>query len=291
MTSPDIHTLTGAYALDALDEFERRQFQEHVTRCSECAREVDELRATGAKLGLAVSAPPPETLRRKVMAEVAVTRQVSPPARHDSPAARAGAAGDTGGEGRAGSEGRAGRASGRADKAGRAGGTEGRAGRAGWGTRLTAVAAAVAAAAAVVLGVTTVRTGHERDAAQAQLSRLQSQYAAVAQLASAPDARGGSGAGARGGTAFVVASQQLNRAVLLVSGLPTPPAGHSYQAWLIGEGPPRSVGLVGSGASGQTAPLQFSGLGDASKFGLTIEPAGGSPQPTTTPVVLFNMPT
>lgn len=256
MTSPDIHTLTGAYALDALDEFERRQFQAHLTRCPDCTREVDELRATGAKLGLAVAAQPPDSLRRKVMAEVVATRQ-------DSPAPRAA---DT------------------------TSGAPGATGRAGWPVRLTAIAAAASVVAAVVLGVATVRTGRERDAAQAQLAQVQSQYASVTQLAAAPDARGSSGAGARGGSAFVIASQELNKGVLLVSGLPTPPAGRTYQAWLIGDGHPRSVGLLAAGPSGRAVPLQFSGLGDASKFGLTLEPAGGSPQPTTTPVVLIDMP-
>jgi anti-sigma-K factor RskA len=256
MTSPDIHTLTGAYALDALEEFERRQFQAHLADCPDCAREVDELRATGAKLGLAVAEQPPESLRRKVMAQVVVTRQDPPGGRPGEAPIRASA---------------------------RVEGT-------GWRVRLTATAAAVAAAAAVVLGVVAVRTGHERDAAQAQLARIQAQYAPVAQLGAAPDARGSFGTGVQGGTAFVLASQELDKAVLLVSGLPTAPAGRTYQAWLIGNGRPRSVGLVGWGASTQ-APLEFGGLGGAAKVGLTIEPAGGSPQPTTTPVVLFDLPT
>ena len=257
MSSPDIHTLTGAYALDALDEFERRQFQAHLAECPDCAREVDELRATAAKLGLAVAEEPPETLRHQVMARVAVTRQAAAAARPSAPPS----------------------------------GTDVRAWRAGWTQRLTATAAAVAAAAAVVLGVVTVRTGQERDAAQAQLAQLQAQYAPVAQLAAAPDARAGSGAGVRGGTAFVLASHELNKAVLLVSDLPAPPSGHTYQAWLIGNGHPRSVGLVPPAAANRAASLQFGDLAGADKVGLTIEPADGSPQPTTTPVVLFDLPT
>ena len=256
MSSPDIHTLTGAYALDALDEFERRQFQAHLAECPDCTREVDELRATAARLGVAVAARPPEPLRRHVMAQVAVTRQDTPTGR---PAAWSG--------------------------------TAVRDRRAGWAPRLTAAAAALAAAAAVVLGVVTVRTGQERDAAQAQLAQLQAQYAPVAQLAAAPDARSSSGAGVRGGTALVLASHELNKAVLLVSGLPAPPSGHTYQAWLIGNGQPRSVGLVPPTSSDRVAPLQFGDLAGEDKVGLTIEPAGGSPRPTTTPVVLFDLPT
>lgn len=256
MSNADIHTLTGAYALDALGEFERRRFQAHLALCPSCAREVDELRATGAKLGVAVAQQPPHTLRRDVMAQVAVTRQDSPTG---SPPVQTGSPTTIG--------------------------------RSGWRVRSTVSVAGLASAAAFVLGVVSVGTGHERDTARTQLAQMQAQYAPVAQLAAAPDARGGSGPGVRGGTAFVIASQQLDKAVLLVSGLPTPGGGRTYQVWLIGNGHPRSVGLVGSGTSAPAAPLRFGDLADAVKVGLTIEPAGGSPQPTTTPVVLFDLPT
>lgn len=257
MSSPDIHTLTGAYALDALEEFEQRQFQAHLAQCPDCAREVNELRATAARLGMAVAAQPPDTLRRRVMAQAATTRQ-------DSPANTPSTARP------------------RAAKGSR---------RAGWAPRLTAAVAAVAAAAALVLGVATVRTAQQRDAVQAQLAQVQAQYALVAQLAAAPDAQATTGTGVAGGTAFVLASHQLNTAVLLVSNLPVPPPGHTYQAWLIGDGHPRSVGLVSSTATTGSPPLVFGGLAGAAKVGLTIEPAGGSAQPTTTPVVLFDLPT
>jgi anti-sigma-K factor RskA len=257
MSSPDIHTLTGAYALDALEEFERRQFQAHLAQCPDCAREVDELRATAARLGMAVAAQPPDTLRHRVMAQVTITRQDSPANRPSTARPRAAVGGR----------------------------------RAGWALRLTAAVAAVAAAAALVLGVSTVRTAQQRDAAQAQLAQVQAQYAPVVRLAAAPDAQATTGLGVAGGTAFVLASHQLNTAVLLVSNLPAPPPGHTYQAWLIGDGHPRSVGLVPPTTPTGSPPLVFGGLAGAAKVGLTIEPAGGSAQPTTTPVVLFDLPT
>src|SRR5581483_3269260 len=257
MSSPDIHTLTGAYALDALNELERRQFQAHLSRCPDCAREVDELRATAAKLGVAAAQQPPQTLRATVMAQVAATRQDSP---------IAGPADDRDAQPR-------------------------RPGHPRWRTRLTASAAVLAAAAALVLGAVSVHIGHELDSAHAQLVQLAAQYAPVARLAAAPDAKGGSGPGVRGGTAFVLASHQLDEAVLLVSGLPSPAPGHTYQAWLIGHGHPRSVGLLNTGTARSTTSLRFDGLDGVAKVGLTIEPAGGSAQPTTTPVVLFDLPT
>lgn len=257
MSSPDIHTLTGAYAVDALGEFERHQFEAHLRLCVDCAREVAELRATAARLGAVAAQRPPETLRRVVLAQVAVTRQDSPTGSPAEPHLVASAS----------------------------------TARARWQVRVTGSAAVLAAAAALILGVVGVRTGHERDTAQTQLAQVQAQYAPVAQLAAAPDARGGSGPGARGGTVFVIASRQLNKAVLLVSGLPRPADGRTYQVWLIGHGHLRSVGLLAESTSPPAAPLQFGDLSGAVKVGLTIEPAGGSPQPTTTPIALFDLPT
>jgi Anti-sigma-K factor rskA/Putative zinc-finger len=78
VTDHDLHTLTGAYALDALDDTERRLFQAHLAECDSCQQEVAGLTATAARLGgaLAVAAPP--GLRVRVLAQVATTRQLPP---------------------------------------------------------------------------------------------------------------------------------------------------------------------------------------------------------------------
>ena len=76
--APDIHTLTGAYALDALPEAERAQFEEHLEDCDACAQEVRELQATAADLGHLLYEPPPAALRERVLAEIDETRQEAP---------------------------------------------------------------------------------------------------------------------------------------------------------------------------------------------------------------------
>ncbi|RDI23598.1 anti-sigma factor [Lentzea flaviverrucosa] len=77
-TSADLHTLTGAYAVNALSDLERTAFEAHLTRCQSCAIEVTELAATAARLGVAVESPPPPQLRARVLAAAAETRQLSP---------------------------------------------------------------------------------------------------------------------------------------------------------------------------------------------------------------------
>lgn len=77
-TSADLHTLTGAYAVNALSDNEREAFEAHLASCESCAVEVAELSATAARLGLAVETPPPPQLRARVLAAAAETRQLSP---------------------------------------------------------------------------------------------------------------------------------------------------------------------------------------------------------------------
>ncbi|MBO1332590.1 anti-sigma factor domain-containing protein [Streptomyces sp. VRA16 Mangrove soil] len=73
--STDLHTLTGAYALDALDEDERVAFEQHLAKCEDCAQEVRELTATAGRLALAATMPPPPRLKTQVMEQIAGVRQ------------------------------------------------------------------------------------------------------------------------------------------------------------------------------------------------------------------------
>jgi hypothetical protein len=76
--SADLHTLTGAYAANALSDTERPAFERHLDACPPCAQEVRELEATAARLGAAVGAPPPPELWDRIRAEALVTRQLPP---------------------------------------------------------------------------------------------------------------------------------------------------------------------------------------------------------------------
>lgn len=84
----DVHTLTGAYVLDALSEVERRAFEDHMSGCPACSQEVAELRETTARLGLAAAAVPPADLWNRVRTATTQVRQL-PPLSADSAALRA----------------------------------------------------------------------------------------------------------------------------------------------------------------------------------------------------------
>lgn len=78
VTDPEVHTLTGAYASDALTPAEAAAFEQHLALCPTCAQEVDELREAAARLAMAVAEPPPPGLKASVDARIAATRQLAP---------------------------------------------------------------------------------------------------------------------------------------------------------------------------------------------------------------------
>lgn len=246
MTAPDVHLLTGAYVLDALDEVERRQFERHLAQCPECTQEVAGLRATAARLGLAVSEEPPPGWKQQVLAKISQVRQ-------DPPRTPGAGLRERERDGRT------------------------------LALRLVSAAAAVAVAVAAGLGVVVVSSQQQLNAARGALTQVHAQQGGVAELLSAPDLRT---VPAQNGKGSVLISQRLNRGMVLLSGMPDQPATSTYQAWAIADGIPRSLGLLGP-AGTSAAPLVFDGLQSVQRIAMTVEPAGGSVQPTTTPVALF----
>jgi anti-sigma-K factor RskA len=74
----DIHQLAAAYALDAVDERERAEFEAHYPTCPLCRPEVAGFRETLSQVAAATAVPPPDSLKATVMSEIGTTRQLSP---------------------------------------------------------------------------------------------------------------------------------------------------------------------------------------------------------------------
>ncbi len=85
--STEIHALSGAYAIDALDDIERAQFERHLAECAECRDEVDSLREAAGLLPETTTAVPSDALRERVLAGIATVRPL-PPLAVDAPARR-----------------------------------------------------------------------------------------------------------------------------------------------------------------------------------------------------------
>ena len=89
----------------------------------------------------------------------------------------------------------------------------------------------------------------------------------------------GPGESARG---MLVASRTSDRALLLVVDLPTLPRGMVYQVWLVRDSRMHSAGwfTVDSTGYGQTVIIPVAPFWEFDAAGITIEPSGGSIDPT-----------
>ncbi|MCD0485037.1 anti-sigma factor [Streptacidiphilus sp. ASG 303] len=245
--APDLHTLTGAYAVHALDPEERARFEEHLAGCEACAQEVRELGAAAARLGEAEAVSPPPDLRRRVLAEIATVRQMPPQVPQTGLDERP---------------------SGVLPRLARQ-----------W-PRL-ALAASVAGAA--VLGGLAWQFHQDADRADRRAAVARQQQDDFARLMAAPDARTAT-ARTGGASAAVVWSAGANRAAFLTSGLPHLPEGKVYELWYNDAGTMRPAGLLPPGGA---ARMLDGAVDGAAGIGVTVEPSGGSARPSGQPVLLL----
>lgn len=89
----------------------------------------------------------------------------------------------------------------------------------------------------------------------------------------------------------LIANPESQSAVLVISGLPKLEPGKTYQVWLIDGGGPVSAGLLGVDENGQAVFIVTSNeqIGSFKSLGISVEPDGGSPQPTGDIVVLSDI--
>ena len=70
-------------------------------------------------------------------------------------------------------------------------------------------------------------------------------------------------------------------ATVTVDQLEPPPAGQTYQLWALDEGRPASIGFLDVTGEGGAEASVSADLSSADAIAVTLEPAGGSPEPTT----------
>jgi anti-sigma-K factor RskA len=234
--STDIHALVGAYAVDALDDLERAQFERHLSECPACQAEVAGLQEAAAVMGSAASTPPPASLRDSVLAGITTVRPLPPevpaPVMTGAPQERSR-----------------------------------------FRPRLL-----VAAAAAVILvggGATAVVQPWDDQTSQTQLTagdRVRAADDAETYTKSFPD----------GSKATLVRSRSQNAAVLTTDDMADAPSGSIYELWLIHDDQMVPAGLMNGGDH----EIVLEGdAATANGFGITVEPDGGSDQPTSDPIV------
>lgn len=111
------------------------------------------------------------------------------------------------------------------------------------------------------------------------------QTVALAEINAAPDVQRAK-VSMDDATATLVWSGELGKSALLVDGLGSLPSDKVYELWYIGEGGPVSAGTF-SAANGTTWRVLDGAMSAGDKVGVTVEPQGGSEQPTTDPIMVI----
>jgi anti-sigma-K factor RskA len=239
---------TGAYALGLLADDERREFEAHLASCLECVREVRELVEAAAALGGSAGAhEPPAHLRAAILAKI----------------------GDRGTAG-----------SGRGDA-----------------IRWWLVAASIALVASAGYGslmrARVAKLGSELDAARVKLAATETTMAGLRRTAASADRltvilasaditrvdlAGQAVAPLAGGRAFWSRSRGL---IVTATNLPPAAADKVYQLWMVTAQAKISAGLFSPDDHGTAAVVVDSPSGvQPVAIAVTLEPAGGVPQPT-----------
>ncbi|MDN5767804.1 MAG: anti-sigma factor [Humibacillus sp.] len=306
----EIHELSGAYAVDALDDVERARFERHLADCPACRDEVESLSVAAAELSVTETAPP-ASLRAGVLSGIKLVRQLpplteeagragtttgttidtmsspdrgadldanpsdaggpsEPPSDAASPVVPAAPLGDPAGDLAADDTDTGGTVTPLSRGSRRSRATQG--GRSPW----RGLVAAGAAAVLVIGGFSIWRSVDSNKAPQS----------ASQQVLEAPDATKSVHDFPNGGSATIVRSASLGKAVLVGTDLPSPGPGKTYQLWLQSKDSDfTSAGLVPG--DGDQVVVLGGDAATAAGAGITIEPAGGSKQPTTEPLALF----
>lgn len=257
-----LQLLTGAYALNALPDGERADFERFATTDPQTQTELRELSETASLLALGVPAetPPPE-LKASIMAAVKNTRQLPPvSAVTDLASAREA----------------------KAEQVRRRSVLP----------RMAAAAAVVLIAAAAFGGWAVGNRSSENNQASelSQLRDQQNQQNQMLSIMAATDAKVASQKTSNGGLVTLISSSTMNQAAVMAQDLPPLAADKSYQLWFISADGAIPAGLMkGSSTSKSSVTVLDGAIGKASNVGITIEPAGGSKAPTTTPILVHSL--
>jgi anti-sigma-K factor RskA len=134
-----------------------------------------------------------------------------------------------------------------------------------------------AAAFVLVAGVAVLQPALDRDEEPA----IPALAAPVAQVFEAEDVRAETVEVADGGVLRVAVSREQDRMAVDARALPDPGGDQVYQLWTGRDGRMTSAGVLDPEATGAAMAMPEAGV----TLNVTIEPAGGSEQPTSTPIV------
>ncbi|GAA3532848.1 anti-sigma factor [Aeromicrobium panaciterrae] len=112
-----------------------------------------------------------------------------------------------------------------------------------------------------------------------QTDDLRAEQAAISKIVSASDARTTTKTYDGGGHVRLISSDIADGAYIVASGMPNPGHGKVYQVWVVKDDSPVSEGVFTTEGS-----MVMEDLDGADRIAITVEPKGGSKQPTTPPI-------
>jgi anti-sigma-K factor RskA len=232
MDGTEIHDLSAAYALDALDAAELAAFEEHLARCPECRENVAAFQVAAAELAYATDAPAPRPgLRARILAEAGSERRSA-----SSPSRRR------------------------------------------WAFPVAVAAAVAGGCAALALGFWAADLSQQVDDLQVQQQRADEAALVLAN----PNAERIPLEGADG---VLVVDSETQQGHLLVFGLEEAPEDMTYEAWVIEGEQPVQAGLFSGGDDRATVVPLDAPVPAGAIVAVTVERAGGVPQPTQDPII------
>jgi anti-sigma-K factor RskA len=261
----ELHSLAGPYVMDAVTPEERSSFARHLDDCSQCRDDVREMREATARLGMAAVVRPRPALKEQTIKAASRISQLAPVV--DGTVVN-----DTAIDG--------------TSVASQEPRTVPRR-RVAWRGRSIRLPARFALASAAVVAAAAIGFGLAANSVMQQLHHTQRQDHMIASVLAARDAVMLTARITSGGTATVVMSHHEHRLVFTTHGLRPLPSGWGYELWLMGPAGDRSAGMLRFEADGMTEPTVVSGLGHGDAIGVTVEPAGGSPLPSSSLVVMI----
>lgn len=276
MTEPEDPALLAAgYALGILSPEETAAYEAYLTSSEAARAEAAAHEATAATLRLdAPTVTPPPSLKADIMAKLDTTPQLA--VTDDEDRAAVSMSTESADEPRPAAT----RRHAQAAEPTRAPGTAEVKAHGRWFSRAVGITAVAAAAVALFfigsLVGAGIGNGHPNE---------QKQVAALTSISSAPDAQRATAKVAGGGTATLVWSDTLDKSALLVNELDSLPSDKTYQLWYIRGKDAVSAGTMNPSKDATTWRVLDGKLTAGDTIGLTVEPAGGSKQPTTQPLV------
>ncbi|RZS55055.1 anti-sigma-K factor rskA [Microcella putealis] len=280
--SNDMLETAAAYALGALDADEAAAFESVLATSPELQREVESLREVSGMLGAATAPVAPSAgLKQSLMAQVAATPQLPREQAPAAPTEPTAAPSDAAAPSHA--------AAHRAPTLAAVSATPAAApapipmsglasekANARWFSRPASLVAAAAAAVALFFGGVFAADLVNPAANDQQV---------LAQVVAAPDATVASSEVAGGATASLVSSESLGVSVMVFDGLDELSSDEAYALWYITGDEIAPAGLFTVDGSGEVVQVLDGEFVAGTVVGVTVEPADGSPQPTSEPIV------